>query len=67
MKEYKHCLDMIRIYLEDKNLVLNEERLDEIIAEELEKPANELDPYLIDLCLNALVAYRNVISKTEDN
>lgn len=66
MEEYKHCLDMIRIYLEDKSLVLNEDRLDEIIAEELKKTANEPDPYLIDLCLNALVAYRKAKSETED-
>lgn len=67
MKEYKHSLDMIRIYLEDKSLLLNKERLDEIISEELNKPANEMDPYLINLCLNALVAYKNIKTKEEGN
>lgn len=67
MKEYKHSLDMIRIYLEDKSLVLNKKRLDEIISEELNKPANEMDPYLINLCLNTLVAYKNIKTKEKGN
>lgn len=67
MKEYKHSLDMIRIYLEDKSLLLNKERLDEIISEELNKPVNEMDPYLINLCLNALVAYKNIKTKEKGN
>lgn len=49
---------MIRTYLNDKTLKLNEEKLDKLIGEELEKPINEMDTNLIDLCLNALVAYR---------
>lgn len=50
---------MIRTYLNDKTLKLNEKKLDIIISEELEKPIYEMDTHLIDLCLNALVAYRN--------
>lgn len=63
MKEYKRCLDAIRTYLNNKNLLLNKEKLDKLIDEELEKPINEMDTDLIDLCLNALVAYRNYVSK----
>ena len=49
---------MIRTYLNNKELKLNEKKLDKLIGEELEKPINEMDTHLIDLCLNALVAYR---------
>ncbi len=63
MKEYKHCLAEIRTYLNDKTLKLNEKKLDALISVELEKPINEMDTHLIDLCLNALVAYRNYIRK----
>lgn len=65
MKEYKHCLAIIRTYLNDKTLKLNEKKLDKIIGEELEKPINEMDTHLIDLCLNALVAYRTYISERQ--
>ena len=58
MKEYKRCLAIIRTYLNDKGLKLNEKKLDKIISEELEKPIDKMDTHLIDLCLNALVAYR---------
>ena len=67
MKEYKRCLAAIRTYLNDKTLKLNEKKLDEIIGEELEKPINEMDTHLIDLCLNALVAYRTYMSEQEKN
>lgn len=63
MKEYKRCLAMIRIYLNDKTLKLNVQKLDKLISEELEKPINEMDTHLIDLCLNALVAYRKYLSE----
>lgn len=63
MKEYKRCLKLIRIYLNDKDLKLNNKKLDKIIGEELEKPIYEMDTDLIDLCLNALVAYRAYISE----
>ena len=63
MKEYKRCLAEIRTYLNDKTLKLNEKKLDKLIGDELEKPINEMDTYLIDLCLNALVAYRTYISE----
>ncbi len=66
MKEYKHRLAIIRTYLNDKTLKLNAKKLDKIISEELEKPINEMDTNLIDLCLNALVAYRNYKSEQEN-
>lgn len=63
MKEYKRCLDMIRTHLNDKTIELNEEKLDSIICDELEKPKDKMDTDLIDLCLDALVAYRKYINK----
>lgn len=63
MKEYKRCLAVIRAYLNNQNIKLNEKKLDKIIDKELEKPINEMDTDLIDLCLNALIAYRRY--KTE--
>ena len=51
MKEYKRCLAIIRTYLNDKALKLNSKKLDKIISEELEKPIDEMDTHLIDLCL----------------
>lgn len=65
MKEYKRCLAIIRTYLNDKTLKLNQKKLDKIISEELEKPINEMDTHLIDLCLNALVAYRTYMSERQ--
>ena len=65
MKEYKRCLDMIRTHLNDKTIELNEEKLDSIIGNELEKPKDKMDTDLIDHCLAALVAYRKYISKHE--
>lgn len=59
LKEYKSCLAEIRTYLKDKTLKLNEKKLDALISVELEKPINEMNTHLIDLCLNALVARRN--------
>ncbi len=59
MKEYKRCLAQIRTHLNNQDIKLNEKELDALISEELEKPINEMDTHLIDLCLNALVAYRN--------
>ena len=66
MKEYKRCLAVIRAYLNDKSLKLNSKKLDKIISEELEKPIDEMDTHLIDLCLNALVAYRTYMSEREN-
>ena len=63
LKEYTRCLNAIRTYLNDETLRLNAKKLDELVDEELDKPVEEMDPDLIDLCLNALVAYRNYISK----
>ena len=65
MKEYKRCLAVIRTYLNNKALKLNEKKLDKLISEELEKPINEMDTHLIDLCLNALVALRTYMSERE--
>ena len=65
MKEYKRCLAIIRTYLNDKTLKLNSKKLDKLINEELEKPIEEMDTDLIDLCLNALVAYRAYMSERE--
>lgn len=62
MKEYKHCLDLIRTYLKEEELELDEKKLDSLISAELEKPVREMDTRLIDLCLNSLVAYRTYIS-----
>ncbi len=65
MKEYKRCLAVIRTYLNNQTLKLNAKKLDTIISEELEKPINEMDTHLIDLCLNALVAYRTYMSERQ--
>ncbi len=54
---------MIRTYLNDETLKLNAKKLDAIISEELEKPIDKMDTYLIDLCLNALVAHRTKCEK----
>lgn len=66
MKEYKRCLAEIRTYLNDKTLKLNAKKLDEFISEELEKPIDKMDTHLIDLCLDALVAYRTYMSEREN-
>ena len=65
MKEYKRCLAVIRTYLNDKALKLNQKKLDKLISEELEKPIDKMDTHLIDLCLNALVAYRTYMSERQ--
>lgn len=62
MKQYKQCLEQVKTYLRDENLKLDEKKLDSLVSEELEKSANEMDTHLIDLCLNALVAYRTHVS-----
>ena len=63
--EYKCCLSVIRTYFKDTTLKLDEKKLDSLISQELEKPANEMDTKLIDLCLNALVAYRVHVSERD--
>lgn len=65
MKQYKQCLEQVKTYLRDENLKLDEKKLDSLVSEELEKPANEMDIRLIDLCLNVLVAYRTYMSERE--
>ncbi len=62
LKEYERCLDLIRKYLKDETLKFDEKKLDFLISEELEKASTEMDTQLIDLCLNALVAYRIYLS-----
>ena len=62
MKQYKQCLEQVKTYLRDENLKLDEKKLDSLVSEELEKSANEMDTHLVDLCLNALVAYRIYMS-----
>lgn len=66
LKEYKRCLGLIRTYLKDENLNLDDKKLDSLISEELDKPQKEMDTRLIDLCLNALVAYRVYMSEREN-
>lgn len=66
MKEYKRCLNMVRKHLNEKTIKLDEEKLDKLVEAELEKPINKMDTHLIDLCLNALVAYRTYMSEREN-
>lgn len=66
MKEFKQKLKALTDYLGDKSLELNKEKLDELVAKELEKPVGEMDAHLIDLCLNALVEYRKSVSEQAD-
>lgn len=63
LKEFKQKLEQITDYLGDKSLELDEEKLDKLVAKELEKPAGKVDAHLIDLCLNALVEYRKSITE----
>lgn len=63
MKEYKRCLGLVKTYLKDETLKLDEKKLDALISEELDKPPKEMDTHLIDLCLNALVAYKKYMSE----
>lgn len=58
LEKYKRCLDMVRKYLNDENMELDNKVLDKLVDNELQKNATEMDKSLIDLCLNALVAYR---------
>jgi len=67
LKEYKRCLDMVRIHLQDETVQLNNETLDKLVNNELQKSANEMDKSLIDLCLNALVAYRAYEAESKKN
>ena len=50
----------------DKTMELNNETLDKLVNKELQKPATEMDKSLIDLCLNALVAYRAYTSESKE-
>lgn len=63
LKEYKKCLELVRKHLQDETAELNNETLDTLVNNELQKPATEMDKTLIDLCLNALVAYRTHMSE----
>ncbi len=66
LKEYKKCLDMVRTHLKDKTVQLDNEILDKLVNNELQKTADEMDKTLIDLCLNALVAYRAYTSEIKE-
>lgn len=66
MKEYKKYLDMVRKHLQDETIEINNETLDKLVNNEFQKPATEMDKTLIDLCLNALVAYRVYTSESKD-
>ena len=66
LKEYKKCLEKVRSHLKDKTMELNNETLDKLVNKELQKPATEMDKSLIDLCLNALVAYRVCMSEYKE-
>lgn len=56
MKECKLYFEAVKSYLNDSTLILSEKKLDKLIEEELEKPVDEMDPKLIDLCIVALGA-----------
>lgn len=58
LEKYKRCLDMVRKYLNDENMELDNKVLDKLVYNELQKKATEMDKSLIDLCLNALATYR---------
>lgn len=67
LKEYKKYLEKVRSHLKDKTMELNNETLDKLVNKELQKPADEeMDKTLIDLCLNALVAYRAYTSDIKE-
>ncbi len=66
LEEYKKCLEKVRNHLKDETIELDKEMLDKIVNDELKKPINEMDKYLIDLCLNALVAYRAYTSENKE-
>ena len=63
MKEYKRSIDAVRTYLNDDTVKLNHETLDRLIDGELDKPVNEMDTDLIDLCLIALAERRKYLSE----
>ena len=54
---------MVRKHLRDETAERDNEKSDKIVNEEILKPADEMDKSLIDLCLNALVAYRAYTSE----
>lgn len=58
LEKYKRCLDMVRKYLNDETMELDNKVLDKLVDNELQKNATEMDKSLIDLCLNALATYR---------
>lgn len=57
---------MVRKYLNDETAELDNEQLDKLVNDELERPINEMDKTLIDLCLNALAAYRTHTSESNN-
>ena len=65
LKEYEKCLEKVKKYLGCDVMVFSEEKLDSIIADELEKNANNMDTKLINLCLDTLAAYRKYVSENQ--
>lgn len=58
MEKHKKYLDMIRKHLNDDGLRLDPQKLDELVMGELDKTNGKPDSYLVNLCLDALAAYR---------
>ncbi len=65
LKEYEQCFELVKTYIKDETLGFSVKKLDLLITKELDKPIHEMDTHLINLCLNALVAYRAYISENE--
>lgn len=63
MKTFKQKLELITDYLDDKSQELNQQDLDKIISQEIEKAPGEMDAHLINLCLDALAEYRKSMSE----
>lgn len=43
MKEYKRCLDIVRKHLKDETSEFDNETLEKLVSNELQKPAIEMD------------------------
>lgn len=66
MKDYKKYVDAVKKHLKTESLEIDNEMLDMLVSQELKKSAEKMDKYLIDLCLNALVAYRKCSEESKD-
>lgn len=65
MNEYRFLCKKIKKHLNCKTLNPTKNKLQKLIDKELEKPSDEMDRYLIELCLNALVAHNQMPEKSE--